>query len=1204
MPELDEQRTKELRDIIRRMSSDGVPDEKIRGFVSRYKQKFTPKESLGQEIVSDAKIGWRSGWSHAAHTAANAAEMVGANETAGKLKKFSEEEAPKEQEVVGRDSVLDQTVMGAFSMAGGLAENLPALLAKGKASLVAGAIGYIANKDKGFWEGVRGGVKAAAEFKAMEFGQNFPTRLTRAVGSAAAAGGVAAAEEGFDRPGSGSAQRIASATILGAAGGIVSGKPHGKTLLESIPKGERIEAVKRMFMPSKVSPEAKETTANIRQTLAQRSRLEYIAHEQMQHSRSLFDKQPVDTSAVGGFSKKAREFMKSYQSGQKQDISDPILRHVAPVLQEAFHARAEQLKARFLLKTELENYLGQIVTHEGKEKSDLVKQFSSRPLQGAAGFQNKRVFSDVEDFLTWAEREPEASKGMKLLSNNPIDLSLFRLREMDKLITAHDFALKEMQEGLLHYVRPEDEVNGASLKRQGWVPAPAGLDKALAGLTAKLVEDSKDSEHKVQFGGRYYMPQDAAMIVDNLMATGLKDNPITEGLLYGSGALNKAQLSVTFRHAVTTAIEASVGQMALAEKYLATGIAQRRPEMILKAIKSTGRVLTSPVEPWTNVASMLARSKVLRDPVTGKLSFKPGAPRSAPGRFARNFINPGEFPEMEAMNELYVTAGGRGGQDPIYRAGDWRKAVQATRGIKQVVKTAWKDYDHFMSINPAYRGDLMKRLRMISDVAKIGSGMAHVLPAAIEKMTTPIFEYAVPMYKQAAFTRMMEYELDRLKPKLEEVGSDSPTGKKLIRDAAQRVHDSVDNRLGQLVYDNLAWNTALKNTLMMTIRSVGWQGGTFMEIIGGGLDWKKAATDTMRGKQAEFTHKMAYTIALPVVIGTMGMMMNYLMTGELPKDMKDLFMPRTGEKDENGVDKRIEIPSYMHNVLKAAPLEGENTGGREWRYLTGILNPVVEIINEFVQNSDFDHNQIRDRDGNPQEQLEGFLKYGLSQYLPISFRSLFNKSRYKGIGAEQWKPTIGEPNGGGRLGKFHAGTLAKSMFGISPAPSDQSMPAYERFENEHMGTGSESGGRKPQVAQKAQYRRDLLKAIRYKNEGEFKTLFDEAVRKGLFLQKDEKTIRKNARMAAGVFKFTKLGTVDKAQAYIYALKDPKVPQEDKDLMRSLLSRSLGKDMDKISAWDDSNEDVRKEKIRFFNNIHLINLLDPNGNFKQFDKGKQ
>jgi hypothetical protein len=55
--------------------------------------------------------------------------------------------------------------------------------------------------------------------------------------------------------------------------------------------------------------------------------------------------------------------------------------------------------------------------------------------------------------------------------------------------------------------------------------------------------------------------------------------------------------------------------------------------------------------------------------------------------------------------------------------------------------------------------------------------------------------------------------------------------------------DSVDNRMGQVVYDNLFWRKSIKDIGMASVRSLGWNLGTFRELGGGALDFAKAGRE-------------------------------------------------------------------------------------------------------------------------------------------------------------------------------------------------------------------------------------------------------------------------------------------------------------------------------------------------------------------------
>ena len=86
--------------------------------------------------------------------------------------------------------------------------------------------------------------------------------------------------------------------------------------------------------------------------------------------------------------------------------------------------------------------------------------------------------------------------------------------------------------------------------------------------------------------------------------------------------------------------------------------------------------------------------------------------------------------------------------------------------------------------------------------------------------------------------------------------------------------------MGQLVYDNLFWDKAAKDLGMASVRSLGWNLGTFRELGGGAFDAGKAAWDALHAKKPTVTHRIEYTIALPILIGLLGAIYMYLRTGQ------------------------------------------------------------------------------------------------------------------------------------------------------------------------------------------------------------------------------------------------------------------------------------------------------------------------------------
>src|SRR5207244_2485700 len=113
------------------------------------------------------------------------------------------------------------------------------------------------------------------------------------------------------------------------------------------------------------------------------------------------------------------------------------------------------------------------------------------------------------------------------------------------------------------------------------------------------------------------------------------------------------------------------------------------------------------------------------------------------------------------------------------------------------------------------------------------------------------------------------------------------------------------------------------------------------------------------------THRMAYVVGLPLIVGALGSMYQYLMTGEGPKDIQDAFMPRTGRKKPDGTDERVMLPTYMKDI---APLAIAGKRGfiplvsRAVSMAENKLHPTLTMIGQMLHNQDYYGNQIRNID--------------------------------------------------------------------------------------------------------------------------------------------------------------------------------------------------------------------------------------------------
>jgi hypothetical protein len=184
-----------------------------------------------------------------------------------------------------------------------------------------------------------------------------------------------------------------------------------------------------------------------------------------------------------------------------------------------------------------------------------------------------------------------------------------------------------------------------------------------------------------------------------------------------------------------------------------------------------------------------------------------------------------------------------------------------------------------------------------SPVKGTASAVAKNIGRTMDTVMHPLFQTYIPKVKAgAAYENMADW----LKA--------NPTATKPEQLAmARKIVDSVDNRFGEMIQDNIFWNKLMKQSAVIGMRSYSWNLGTIREIAGG-------ATDVLAGQG--LTQRVAYDIALPIVYGMTGAMYQYLKTGKPPEDLQDYVAPRTGGTDpRSGLPERITPPGYMKDVM-------------------------------------------------------------------------------------------------------------------------------------------------------------------------------------------------------------------------------------------------------------------------------------------------
>ena len=413
---------------------------------------------------------------------------------------------------------------------------------------------------------------------------------------------------------------------------------------------------------------------------------------------------------------------------------------------------------------------------------------------------------------------------------------------------------------------------------------------------------------------------------------------------------------------------------------------------------------------------------------------------------------------------------------------------------------------------------------------------ALAVPFALsEGLTGVIMDQYVPRIK-------LSVAVDNLKLELNKLGQDATIEQ--VRESARKVIDSVDNRFGQMSYDNLFWNKTLKDVSFGSIRAVGWDLGTIREAGGAGIDTALFLRDALKpDKKAEFTQRMAYMISFPIVTMTMGAIYQYLKTGEKPQELKDYFFPKNGATDQYGNPMRSSLFAYTKDYY--------NYYTDPVGTVTSKVNPTITTFYDMIRNKDFYGKEIVNADDPLVKELSDFANYLYKTNKPIGLRQ-FETSGVVPKTTEQYAEQlagIGAPPkavGKTQAELLAAKTLSKRPFGDKPYDAQQQ--AELNLIEKYLRTGT---------VQEQNLAQDKL---------------DDMLDKGIITKREKEIIERGTEMTY-LQKAVERMTVDEALK-VYSKATIKEQDEIRDFLERKINR-LKVDGDKRDEYMDKLDNLSK-----------------------------
>ncbi len=690
-------------------------------------------------------------------------------------------------------------------------------------------------------------------------------------------------------------------------------------------------SLQRILTPAALAPE---TALTIRQRAAELARASAVAEAALESSSRALMQLPEQ---------ERWDFYDRVERGEQQP--DPRFEEISKVFRSLLDSARKDVQdlGTGKLQKFIENYLPHIYKDPEVAERIFKEYYAKRPMEGSKSFLKRRKFETLKDAVE-ATDEDGNNLGLEPVTGNPVDMVLIKLREMQKYVMAHRVLNDEKAEGRMTFVRAGREAP------VGWkqindkigtvygpptidVEMPAVLQSGVGQIGGMLGTDVPGAQYTgtkteavyvpgIRIMGNYYAPEDSARLINNYLSPGLRGDPVFRAYLTAANTLNQFQLGFSAFHLTFTSLDTATSKLAL-------GIYQAAHGHPVQGVKSA---IQAPVAAFTGI---FTGDKMLKE------YYKPGS----------------QGAEIGDLVDAMVMAGGRARMDTFYQA-------QAAQTMSEIARRATIPGRIFGAALAGTMGHLAAGpvgavIGGLAGGTFGGAGLADIV-------ARPIMQYVVPRQKMAVFADLARFELQRL--------SEGRLSPKDVEAALARAWDSVDNRLGQLVYDNLFWNKTFKDVLMGTVRSVGWNTGTIREVLGGATDLRKLALDE------GMSTRLSYMIALPVLIGLAGSLLYRLATGEDPETLKDRYFPRSGPRGTPGWSRRWSLPSYVKDVVHV-----HQKG--VWETAKGKLHPLITLAAEMLSNKDYFDKPIRNANDEFVKQFLDEAKFVLESTAPLSLKS-------------------------------------------------------------------------------------------------------------------------------------------------------------------------------------------------------------------------
>jgi diguanylate cyclase (GGDEF)-like protein len=531
---------------------------------------------------------------------------------------------------------------------------------------------------------------------------------------------------------------------------------------------------------------------------------------------------------------------------------------------------------------------------------------------------------------------------------------------------------------------------------------------------------------------------------------------IGRSLLWYKNMSTAVELGLSAFHATFESGEGVSSQIGRAlRRTYNLGILEADPKQIAKGVRE---LITSPIAPAVAAREGGSAIKYL----TNKEEFL----KTTRGH---SFIE--QFPDADALIDDLFTGGGRLAIHEDYLL-NWRKNFREA----------------------------------ISQGNYIGAFPRGVM-AANEYIMHPLFQTYIPRLKIGVFLREHSLAIAENQKQLQ-------SGKTTRAEIARKTWDFVEDRFGEMNFDNLFWDRTLKTAMQIMFRSVTWKLGNLRGALLAPVEQAREVHSAFKEKRLpRLTPKMAWLTGMSLLTATMGFVIMKAFTGKDPDSLYDFIYPQVDSTDDK---QRVSLPTYARDEVALA---------RDPKhYLLSSLSSEMSRTFEVWANKDFYGEEVYSEDDPVYQKAWDITKH----YFPMPF-SVTSYLKFR---------SQGEPSA----------TQLTGFIGFPKAPAFVSMTPMDEVANEYYRSQEKVHGRPKDAAEKARVKRSLAEQMRHgKDPG---AELDEALRSGLLQPSDFKDVKSRAALTPRQLSFRGLPLSVALDAY------EKATLKQRDEVRILLTSKL------------------------------------------------